>query len=194
MAWFAFDRGVRSVERFGLSAPVDRWRELRDEIHASVCANGFDAELDSFVQYYGAKEPDASLLLLPVLGFLPANDARVRGTVAAIERYLLKDGLVARYRTKESVDGLPASEGVFLPCTFWLVDNYLLLGRLEEAKALFERLLRLQSELGLLSEEYDPATRRQLGNFPQAFSHVALVNTAHGILRHERGKTPHHLG
>jgi GH15 family glucan-1,4-alpha-glucosidase len=194
MAWFAFDRGVRSVERFGLSAPVDRWRELRDEIHASVCANGFDAELDSFVQYYGAKEPDASLLLLPVLGFLPANDARVRGTVAAIERYLLKDGLVARYRTKESVDGLPASEGVFLPCTFWLVDNYLLLGRIEEAKALFERLLRLQSELGLLSEEYDPATRRQLGNFPQAFSHVALVNTAHGILRHERGKTPHHLG
>jgi GH15 family glucan-1,4-alpha-glucosidase len=190
MAWVAFDRGVRSVERFGLDGPVARWREVRDEIHACVCANGFDAELDSFVQYYGSKEPDASLLMIPVVGFLPASDARVRGTVAFIERYLIKDGLVARYRTKESVDGLPANEGVFLPCTFWLADNYLLLGRADEARAVFERLLTLRSDLGLLSEEYDPPSRRLLGNYPQAFSHVALVNTALRLRRHELGENP----
>jgi GH15 family glucan-1,4-alpha-glucosidase len=193
MAWFAFDRGVASIERFGLPGPLARWRELRDEIHTSVCTQGFDAELGSFVQYYGAKEPDASLLMIPVVGFLPATDARMRGTVSAIERMLLKDGLVARYRTDESVDGLPASEGAFLPCTFWLADNYVMLDRVDEAKSLFERLLTLTSDLGLLSEEYDPAARRQLGNFPQAFSHVALVNTALGLQRHELGKRPHRL-
>jgi GH15 family glucan-1,4-alpha-glucosidase len=190
MAWFAFDRGICSIERFGLSGPVERWRELRAEIHASVCTRGFDAELGSFVQYYGAKELDASLLMIPIVGFLPATDARVRGTVAAIERELVKDGFVARYRTRKNVDGLPESEGVFLPCSFWLADNYLLQGRRDEAKALFERLLALCSDLGLLSEEYDPASGRLLGNFPQAFSHVALVNTALRLHPPAQGKTP----
>ena len=188
MAWFAFDRAVKSVESFGLPGPVERWRKLRDELHASVCEHGFDRKLGSFVQYYGSTEPDASLLMIPLVGFLPPSDARVAGTVAAIERDLFRDGLVARYRTHEGVDGLPESEGVFLPCSFWLADNYLLLGREKEARALFERLLGLCNDVGLLSEEYDPAARRLLGNFPQAFSHVALVNTALGFQRHEHQK------
>lgn len=188
MAWFAFDRAVKSVEQFGLPGPVERWRKVRDELHASVCEHGFDRALGSFVQYYGANEPDASLLMIPVVGFLPASDARVQGTVAAIERSLLRDGLVVRYRTHMRVDGLPPDEGVFLPCTFWLVDNYLLQGRVAEARALFERLLGLCNDVGLLSEEYDPAAGRLLGNFPQAFSHVALVNTALGFQRFEQAE------
>jgi GH15 family glucan-1,4-alpha-glucosidase len=178
MCWVAFDRAVKLVEQFGMKGPVERWRELRDRIHADVCANGFDAQLGSFVQSYGAKALDASLLLIPITGFLPAKDPRVVGTVKAIEKELVVDGFVRRYHTHEKVDGLPPGEGVFLACSFWLADNLLLQGRREEARELFERLLALRNDVGLLAEEYDPAGKRFLGNFPQAFSHVALVNTA----------------
>jgi GH15 family glucan-1,4-alpha-glucosidase len=185
MAWVAFDRAVRTIESQGLDGPVDRWRELRDEICREVCERGFDEELGSFVQSYGSKELDASLLLIPLVGFLPASDPRVRGTIEAIERGLMQDGFVLRYRTHESdVDGLPPGEGVFLPCSFWLVDCYELLGRHDEAHALFERLVALSNDVGLLAEEYDPRGRRQLGNFPQAFTHLALVNSAFNILPH----------
>ncbi len=183
MAWVAFDRMVRTADpRQGpdLSA---RWRRLRDEIHAEVCARGFDAELGSFTQAFGTKALDASLLLLPIVGFLPPNDPRILGTVRAIEKKLLVDGLVRRYHTHESDDGLPAGEGAFLACSFWLADNYALQGRMAEAEALFERLLALRNDVGLLAEEYDPRGQRQLGNFPQAFSHVALVNTAFNLTR-----------
>jgi GH15 family glucan-1,4-alpha-glucosidase len=185
MAWVAFDRAVRTVEDDGLNGPVDRWRAVRDEIHAEVCEHGFDSDLGSFVQSYGSQELDASLLLLPLVGFLPASDERIRGTVEAIERGLLQDGFVLRYRThEEGVDGLPPGEGVFLPCSFWLADCYALLGRHDEAQALFERLASLANDLGLLSEEYDPQSRRLLGNFPQAFTHLALVNTAFNVAPH----------
>jgi GH15 family glucan-1,4-alpha-glucosidase len=185
MAWVAFDRAVRTVETQGLDGPVDRWRVLRDEIRAEVCERGFDPELGSFTQSYGSKELDASLLLLPLVGFLPASDPRIRGTIAAVERELLQDGFVLRYRTHATgVDGLPAGEGVFLPCSFWLVDCYELLGRRAAARALFERLLALANDLGLLAEEYDPAAKRLLGNFPQAFTHLALVNSAFNLAPH----------
>ncbi|HEX7779385.1 MAG TPA: glycoside hydrolase family 15 protein [Vicinamibacterales bacterium] len=185
MAWVAFDRGIKAIERFGLEGPIDRWRRQRDQVHAEVCRRGFDAERRTFTQYYGSSELDASLLMLPLVGFLPAGDARVTGTVDAIERDLLVDGFVHRYRTSPDgrVDGLPAGEGVFLPCSFWLADNYVLQGRCEEARRLFERLLGLTNDVGLLSEEYDPVARRLLGNFPQAFSHVSLINTAHNLSR-----------
>jgi GH15 family glucan-1,4-alpha-glucosidase len=181
MAWVAFDRAVRSATEFGLDAPVDKWREVRDAIHAQVCDRGFDASLGSFVQSYGSQALDASLLQIPLVGFLPPEDARVRGTLAAIERNLMREGLVLRYHTHETKDGLPPGEGAFLACSFWLADNYVLQGRLDEAKALFERLLSYRNDVGLLAEEYDPVARRQLGNFPQAFSHLALVNTAHSL-------------
>jgi GH15 family glucan-1,4-alpha-glucosidase len=181
MAWVAFDRAVRSATEFGLDAPVDKWREVRDAIHAQVCERGFDASLGSFVQSYGSQALDASLLQIPLVGFLPPEDARVRGTLAAIERGLMREGLVLRYHTHETKDGLPPGEGAFLACSFWLADNYVLQGRLDEAKALFERLLSYRNDVGLLAEEYDPIARRQLGNFPQAFSHLALVNTAHSL-------------
>jgi len=184
MAWVAFDRGVQAVERFGRTGPVERWRQVRAEIHEEVLREGFDTELDSFVGFYGAKRLDASLLVIPLVGFLPADDPRMVGTVAAIERELVRDGFVQRYRADDetaSIDGLPPGEGVFLPCTFWLVDNLALQGRLDEARTLFERLLALRSDLGLLAEEYDPELRRQLGNFPQAFTHVALVNSAFNL-------------
>jgi GH15 family glucan-1,4-alpha-glucosidase len=185
MAWVAFDRAVRSVEEHAVDGPVEHWRELRDEIHADVCTKGFDEELGSFVQSYGSKELDASLLLIPLVGFLPASDPKVRGTVDAIEKNLVVDGLVLRYRTQESdVDGLPPGEGVFLPCSFWLVDCLELLGRSDEAVALFDRLLGLANDVGLLAEEYDPRSKRQLGNFPQAFTHLALVNSAFNVLQH----------
>jgi GH15 family glucan-1,4-alpha-glucosidase len=186
MAWVAFDRAIKSAEQFGLDGPVDRWRRLREEIHADVCANGFDRELGSFVQCYGTKDLDASLLLLPCIGFLPPDDPRVCGTVEAIEQRLLVDGLVRRYDTRQTEDGLPPGEGMFLACSFWLVDAYVMLGRLDDARSLFERLLALRNDLGLLSEEYDPAARRQVGNFPQAFSHVALVNSAFNLSRAEK--------
>jgi GH15 family glucan-1,4-alpha-glucosidase len=185
MAWVAFDRAVRTVEEHGLDGPVEHWREQRDRIHAEVLERGFDAELGSFTQSYGSKELDASLLLIPLVGFLPASDARVRGTIEAIERELLRDGLVLRYRIhEESADGLPGGEGVFLPCSFWLCDCYELLERHDDAHALFERLVGLTNDLGLLAEEYDPHADRQLGNFPQAFTHLALVNTAFTVLPH----------
>jgi GH15 family glucan-1,4-alpha-glucosidase len=188
MAWVAFDRAIRMRERFGLDGPLDRWRHLRTEIHREVCERGFDATRGTFTQFYGSQELDASLLLLPLVGFLPHTDPRVLGTVAAIERELLRDGLVLRYQTGTDtvhIDGLPPGEGAFLPCTFWLADNYALQGRRPEAIALFERLLSLRNDVGLLAEEYDPAAKRLLGNFPQAFSHVALVNTALILARTE---------
>ncbi|MGB2953429.1 MAG: glycoside hydrolase family 15 protein [Gaiellaceae bacterium] len=185
MAWVAFDRAVRTVESHGLDGPVDHWRRIRDEIHEDVCGNGFDRELGSFTQSYGSKLLDASLLLLPLVGFLPANDARIRRTIEAIQRELIQDGLVQRYRTEEvTVDGLPPGEGSFLPCTLWLADALALLGRRDEAVELFERVLALRNDLGLLAEEYDTESHRLVGNFPQALSHLALVNTAFN-LEHE---------
>jgi GH15 family glucan-1,4-alpha-glucosidase len=180
MAWLAFDRAVRNVEDFGLDGPVARWRRLRDEVHAQICDEGYDPELNAFTQAYGSKRLDASVLLLPLLGFLPGDDPRVRGTIDAIERTLLHDGFVARYETDPagSVDGLPAGEGTFLPCSFWLADNRAMVGRDDAAHEMFERLLGLRNDVGLLAEEYDPVSGRQLGNFPQAFTHVCLVTTA----------------
>jgi len=182
MVWVAFDRAVRSIEEFGLPGPLEEWRTLRDTIHADICSKGFNTALNSFTQYYGASEPDASLLLIPLVGFLPAEDPRMRGTIAFIERTLLQDGFVRRYNPDRASDGLPGTEGVFLACSFWLVDNYVLQGRIEEAQALFDRLLALRNDVGLLSEEYDPKAKHQLGNFPQAFSHVALINSAHNLM------------
>jgi len=181
MAWVAFDRAVRSSEEFGLEAPLGHWRLIRDRIHKRVCDEGFDVKLNSFVQSFGATTIDASLLLIPMVGFLPASDSRVIGTIAAIERNLVRDGLVLRYQTTEGVDGLPPGEGAFLACSFWLADNYVLQGRIDEARVLFARLLSLRNDVGLLAEEYDPSSNRQLGNFPQAFSHLALINTARNL-------------
>lgn len=178
MAWVALDRAARSIQCFGLKGPLDRWCALRDHIHATVCQLGFDREKNSFVQSFGEKDLDASLLMLPLVGFLPPEDARVRGTLAAIERELVVDGLVRRYRTESGKDGLPPGEGTFLACSFWLADNLVLQNRDTEARELFERLLALRNDVGLLAEEYDPRTGRQVGNFPQAFSHLALVGSA----------------
>jgi len=186
MCWVAFDRAVKMVEQYGAEGPVDRWRALRGTIHEEVCRRGFDPARGAFVQSYGSAELDASLLLLPVTGFLPADDPRVLGTVGAIEKELMENGFVHRYRTRETLDGLPPGEGAFLPCSFWLADNYLLQGRVDEARALFERLLGLANDVGLLAEEYDPGARRHLGNFPQAFSHVALVNTAFNLSERQK--------
>ncbi|HEY7303515.1 MAG TPA: glycoside hydrolase family 15 protein [Bryobacteraceae bacterium] len=181
MAWVAFDRAVRSIEEFGEEGPLDRWRKLRGEIHDEVCRLGYSHELESFVQYFGSKQLDASILMMPLVGFLPADDPRMKSTVAAIEKHLMRDGFVARYKPDSAVDGIHGSEGTFLACSFWLADNYVLQGRLDEAQKLFERLLAVRNDVGLLSEEYDPSEKRQLGNFPQAFSHLALVNTAHNL-------------
>jgi GH15 family glucan-1,4-alpha-glucosidase len=178
MAWVAFDRAVKDAEEEGLDGPVEKWRQLRDTIHAQVCDKGFDSVNNSFVQSYETKFLDASLLLIPQVGFLPADDPRVLGTVAAIERHLLVDGLVLRYSTASNIDALPAGEGTFLACSFWLADSYLLTGRRREAEALFERLLALGNDVGLFAEEYDPRAKRMLGNFPQALTHMALINTA----------------
>ena len=174
----AFDRAVKAVEQFGLNGPADRWRSVRDRIHTSVCREGFDAALGAFVQFYGSKEVDASLLMLPLVGFLPATDPRILGTVRAIEQSLIRDGFVARYSTHSAIDGLPPGEGAFLACSFWLADNYALQGRYPEAIALFDHLSGLANDVGLLSEEYDPVAKRLVGNFPQAFTHVSLINTA----------------
>jgi GH15 family glucan-1,4-alpha-glucosidase len=193
MAWVALDRAVRSIEEYGLGGPVDRWRAVRDDIHASVCREGFDSARGSFVQYYGAKDLDASLLMIPMVGFLPPDDERVRGTVRAIEQELLVGGFVTRYSPRRDVDGLAGGEGAFLPCSFWLADNYVLQGRQQEARDLFERLLGLCNDVGLLSEEYDPVARRLVGNFPQAFSHVSLANTARNVTA-ERGPAEHRPG
>ena len=185
MAWVAFDRAIRSAEKFKLSAPIERWRALRDIIHADVCDKGWSDERKTFTQVYGGDELDASLLLIPLVGFLPPDDPRVRSTVAAIEHDLTFEGFIRRYRTHKVDDGLPPGEGTFLACTFWMVDNLALQGRMDEAHALYERLVSLTNDVGLLSEEYDPQTRRFTGNFPQAFSHVALVHTGLNLMRHE---------
>ena len=190
LAWVAFDRGVQTVERLGLEGPADRWRQLRAEIHEEVCREGFSVELNSFTQSYGSSELDASTLLIPLLGFLPPDDPRVVGTIEAVQRELMRDGFVERYETQEqnAVDGLVGREGVFLPCSFWLVDALLMLERDDEARALFEKLLGVSNDLGLLAEEYDPSAQRQLGNFPQAFTHVGLVNSAYNLSHHD---SPH---
>ena len=192
MAWVAFDRAVKAIEKLGREGPVDRWRAARDEIKEDVLRSGFNADLGSFVQFYGSDRLDASLLLIPLVGFLPATDERMLGTVAAIERDLMRDGLVERYRADTEnvdVDGLPPGEGVFLPCSFWLVAVLARQGRLDDALALFERLLALRNDLGLISEEYDPERKRLIGNFPQAFTHLALVETAFTLRRHSLAKT-----
>jgi GH15 family glucan-1,4-alpha-glucosidase len=186
MAWVAIDRGIRNAEALKADGPLDRWRGLRARIHDEVCTRGFNAQRNAFVQAYGSSLLDASLLLLPTTGFLPATDPRVRGTIDAIERELLVDGFVLRYDTHATDDGLPPGEGAFLACTFWLADAYALIGRHDDARALFERLLSLRTDLGLLSEQYDVHARRLVGNFPQAFSHIALLTTAHNLARGEK--------
>jgi GH15 family glucan-1,4-alpha-glucosidase len=186
MAWVAFDRAVKAVERFGQAGPVDRWKRLRADVHEEVLREGFDADRNTFVQSYGSKILDASLLMIPLVGFLPAADPRVAGTVDAIQRELCEDGFVLRYPIDEAVaevDGLPPGEGAFLPCTFWLADCLSLLGRRDEARRTFEKLLALRNDLGLLSEEYDTVGKRLVGNFPQAFTHVGLVNTAYNLTK-----------
>jgi GH15 family glucan-1,4-alpha-glucosidase len=190
LAWVAFDRAVQTVETWGLQGPVDRWRQLRQEIHHEVLREGFNVELNAFTQAYGSDELDASTLLIPILGFLPATDPRVAGTIEAIQRDLTQDGFVERYKTREEnvVDGLSGREGAFLPCSFWLVDALVMSDRQDEARELFERLLALQNDVGLLAEEYDPYEKRMLGNFPQAFTHVGLVNSAYNLSHHE---SPH---
>jgi len=183
MAWVAFDRAVRSIEEYGLKGDLEQWRAIRDEIHEEVCREGFDERLGSFTQYYGSGTLDASLLLIPLVGFLRCSDPRVRGTIEAVRRDLTWDGLVLRYRSEEDVDGLPAGEGVFLPSSFWLVDCLELIGDHDAAHALFERLLGLRNDLGLIAEEYHPMERRLLGNFPQAFTHLELVNSAFNLAK-----------
>ncbi|HVK17574.1 MAG TPA: glycoside hydrolase family 15 protein [Fimbriiglobus sp.] len=183
MAWVALDRVIKSAEHFKMEAPLREWRRVRKAIHDRVCQDGYNAELNSFTQAFGSKLLDASLLMIPLVGFLPPDDPRVVGTVAAVEKYLRKDGFVARYDTGQTNDGLPPGEGAFLPCTFWLADCYAQMGRRDEARELFGRLTGLCNDVGLLAEEYDPVAGRLVGNFPQAFSHVGLVNTAFNLSR-----------
>ncbi|MEP7061998.1 MAG: glycoside hydrolase family 15 protein [Betaproteobacteria bacterium] len=181
MAWVAFDRAVRSSEEFGLDAPVARWRAVRDRIHDDVCRRGFDSTHNAFMRAYGSNALDASVLLMPLVGFLPADDPRIIGTLAAIERRLMRDGLLMRYDTGPDRDDAPPREGTFIACSFWLVDNYVLQARYDDARALFTRLLALCNDVGLLAEEFDTIAGRQMGNFPQAFSHLALVNSARNL-------------
>jgi GH15 family glucan-1,4-alpha-glucosidase len=188
MAWVALDRAIKAAEKHELPADLPRWRNIRQQIHDDVCAHGFNAARGSFVQAYGSSQLDASLLMIPLVGFLPANDPRIRGTVEAIGRELMIDGLVHRYHTGVTEDGLPPGEGAFLACSVWYVDHLVLRGRRDEARELFERLLGLRNDVGLLAEEYDPRAKRQLGNFPQAFSHVALISSAYNLAEHEPSK------
>jgi len=181
MAWVAFDRAVKAVESFGFEGPAEKWGRLRDTIHLEVCQHGFNQDLNSFVQCYDSDTLDASLLMAPLVGFLPATDPRMQGTLSAIEKKLMRNGFVDRYATETYVDGLPAGEGSFLACSFWYADNLALSGRADEAQRMFDRLLNVRNDLGLLAEEYDPIAERQVGNFPQAFSHVGLVNTAYNL-------------
>ena len=195
MAWAAFDRGVKSIEQFGFDGPRARWETLRRRIADQICQQAYDPARNAFVQSYGSRDLDASLLLLPQLGFLPPDDPRVGGTIAAVERELLRDGFIARYPTRTETDGLPPGEGAFLPCSFWLVNSLALTGRRDEAVAMFERLLAVRNDLGLIAEEYDPRAKRLLGNFPQAFSHTAIINTAAHLAKLEtasvsRGDVP----
>jgi GH15 family glucan-1,4-alpha-glucosidase len=185
MAWVAFDRAIKSSEEFGMHGSVDQWRAVRDQIHEDVCRNGFDSAMNSFVQSYGSKNLDANLLMIVKSRFLPASDPRIVGTIQAIEGKLIRDGFVLRYDTEETEDGLPPGEGIFIPCSFWLADAYTLMGRAADAKAMVEKLLAIRNDVGLLSEEYDVAGKRLVGNFPQAFSHVALLNAIFNINRAE---------
>ena len=198
MAWVAFDRVVRGLQENGDeddAQRIARWSSIRDQIHAEVCAKAYDRDRKTFVQAYGSPNLDAALLMMPLVGFLPTTDERIQGTVDAIQRELTTDGFVRRYTTDSAVDGLPPGEGVFLPCTFWLVDNLALMGRVDEARALFGRLVGLANDVGLLAEEYDPESGRQLGNYPQAFTHVAMVNSAYNLSRIESADGPaHHRG
>jgi GH15 family glucan-1,4-alpha-glucosidase len=211
LAWVAFDRAVKTIERHGADGPLEHWRATRAAIHADVCRRGFSRAKNAFTQSYDSDELDASLLLIPLVGFLPASDPRVAGTVAAIERELVRDGLVLRYATGKAtvaagagqvdagtgrvdvdhVDGLPPGEGAFLACSFWLADNYTMMGRIDEAERLFEHLCGLANDLGLIAEEYDPHRGRQLGNFPQAFSHLSLINTAFNLTRGQAAPAEH---
>jgi GH15 family glucan-1,4-alpha-glucosidase len=186
LSWVALDRALKAARTYGLGGPVDRWQALAHRIHDEVCRRGLDPARGCFVRAYGGRELDASLLLIPQLGFLPPSDARVRATIRAVEQNLLRDGFVHRYDTARGRDGLPPGEGAFLACSFWLADAYVLCGRHDEARALFERLLDVRNDLGLLAEEYDVGAQRLAGNFPQAFSHVALVNTALNLTRAEK--------
>ena len=186
MAWVAFDRSIKAIENMGLPGPLEQWRAVRQRIHDEVCARAYDGALRSFTQSYGSRELDASLLLMPLVGFLPPSDPRVRGTIDAIERNLMADGFVMRYDTRAGHDGLPPGEGVFLACSFWLADNLVLIGRSDDARRIYERLLTLRNDVGLLAEEYLPAERRMIGNFPQALSHIALVNTAQNLFHPQK--------
>jgi GH15 family glucan-1,4-alpha-glucosidase len=189
MAWVALDRAVKMIRESKLKGDIGLWQSTRDKMHAEICARGFNKELNAFTQYFGAKHLDASLLMMPLVGFLPASDPRIRGTIEAIQRDLVADGLVLRYHpdVAKNVDGLPAGEGTFLPCSFWLADCLHMIGRHEEARELFTRLLAIRTDLGLLSEEYDTRAGRLVGNFPQAFSHVGLVNTARNLASDAHG-------
>jgi GH15 family glucan-1,4-alpha-glucosidase len=184
MAWVAADRAAKDVDQYGLPGDAERWQRLADDIHRQVCAEGFNDDLGAFVQYYGGQEPDASLLVLPLVGFIEPRDPRMLGTLRLIEQRLVRDGFVDRYCTDSHVDGLPPGEGAFLLCSFWLADNLALVGRDREARQMFERLLALRNDVGLLAEEYHPGEKRLLGNFPQAFSHIGLVNTANILAKH----------
>jgi GH15 family glucan-1,4-alpha-glucosidase len=186
MAWVAFDRGIKDAEAYGLECPLPRWRTLRDEIHAQICERGYDAQLDTFVQAYGCQQLDASLLQIPELGFLPPDDPRVLSTIRAIEARLLRDGFVLRYDTADTDDGLPPGEGAFIACSFWLVNAYTMTGRHADAVRMFERLLALTNDVGLLAEEYDPGSRRLVGNFPQGFSHLSLIAAAFNLAHSEK--------
>jgi GH15 family glucan-1,4-alpha-glucosidase len=190
MAWVAFDRAVADVEKFGLDGPVDRWRSIRDQIRNEILDRGFHRKRNAFVQFYGSDVPDASLLMLPSLGFIDANDPRMAGTVAFIRKELASNGFIRRYPTNPEIDGLPPGEGSFLLCTFWLADVLALQNQYDEAAELFEKLLALRNDVGLLAEQYDPLTQRQVGNFPQAFSHIGLINTARNL--QERGGPAEH--
>ena len=186
MAWVAFDRSIKSAERLGFEGPLDRWRKLRAQVHADVCKYAYNPDVGAFVDRYNGTDLDASTLLMALVGFLPASDPRIRGTVEAIEKRLTADGFVLRYDTREGGDGLPVGEGAFLACSFWLADNLVLLGRRADAERLYERLLSLRNDVGLLAEEYDPNSQRMVGNFPQAFSHIAIINTAHNLTRRSK--------
>jgi GH15 family glucan-1,4-alpha-glucosidase len=190
MAWVAVDRAVKSIEKFGLDGPVDTWRALRSQIHEEVCAKGYNADLGAFTQYYGSTSLDASVLMIPLVGFLPADDPRVRSTVEVLERELNEGGFVLRYKASDAhdVDGLKGREGAFLACSFWLADCLWMVGRHDDARQLFGKLLSLRNDLGLLAEEYDALAGRQVGNFPQAFSHVSLVNAAYNLSGHSLAK------
>jgi len=187
MTWVAFDRGIKSAEKFGFKGPLDKWRALRDVIHRDVCEKGFDTELNAFVESYGSKMLDASVLLLPSVGFLPPDDPRIRGTLEAVERYLMQDGFVMRHDPRELLQEHQPAEGAFLACTLWLADAYVLAGERDKAQQLFDRVVAIANDLGLLAEEYDTVARRQTGNFPQALTHIALITTAHNLAA---AKTP----